>query len=181
MDDYSEYRAVLAKVDAKFAEIEQRHPQQFACRRGCHSCCLPGLTVAEVERAHIAEWLDRHPETVAHLQQLAASDPHSSQRCAFLDAQGGCAVFAVRPLMCRVHGAPTRVTGQSGGGVVLDVCRLNFAGPQAPLLSDLPTADFVDQQLVATLLYVVGQRFAGPLAGRRTVLRLGPILQPGSE
>lgn len=174
--DFAEYRAVLAKVDAKFAEIQARHLDQFACRRGCHSCCLPGLTVAEVERAHIAQWLAEHPEKVQELGDLAKANPHAGQRCAFLDAQGACAIFEVRPLMCRVHGAPTRVTLQAEATVQLDVCRLNFAGPDAPQLMDLPPGDFVDQQLVATLLYVVGQRYAGAQAGRRTALRLAAIL-----
>lgn len=178
MQDFAEYRAVLAKVDAKFAEIQARHPQQFACRRGCHSCCLPGLTVAEVERAHIAQWLAEHPEKMQELGELAAANPHEGQRCALLDAQGACAIFAVRPLMCRVHGAPTRVTLQAEAAVQLDVCRLNFAAPGAPALMDLPPGDFVDQQLVATLLYVVGQRFAGELAGRRTALQLAVLLDP---
>lgn len=179
MPDFAEYRAVLAKVDAKFAEIQARHPQQFACSRGCHGCCLPGLTIAEVERAHIAQWLALHPEKVQELSELAKANPHAGQRCALLDAQGACAIFEVRPLMCRVHGAPTRVTLQADSAVQLDVCRLNFAGPGAPALLDLPPGDFVDQQLVATLLYVVGQRFAGPLAGRRTALQLRAVLEPG--
>ncbi len=179
MSRFAEYRAVLAKVDAKFADIQARHPQQFACRRGCHSCCLPGLTVAEVERAHIAEWLAVHPEKVTELAALATANTHGGQRCAFLDAQGACAIFEVRPLMCRVHGAPTRVALQAEATVQLDVCRLNFAGPAAPELKDLPAGDFVDQQLVSTLLYVVGKRFAGALAGRRTALELAAVRDPG--
>lgn len=171
---WSEYRAVLAKVDAKFAEIAARHPQQIACQRGCHGCCQPRLTVSAVEAAHIRAWLAAHPDAVAQLDALAIADPHAGQRCAFLDADGGCAIYPVRPLLCRVHGAPTR-TPQPDGRVALDVCPLNFA--QSPL-DAIDAASFIDQQLVATLLYVVGRRFDPADPGERTALHREALLQP---
>lgn len=179
MADFSEYRAVLAKVDAKFAEIAARHPGELACRRGCHSCCLPGLSVTEVERAHIAAWLGEEPRRIERLRSLAERDPHHGQRCAFLDAEGACAIFEVRPLLCRAHGAPTRLPAEAGHAARLDVCRLNFAAATSPALHELPPGDFLDQGLLATLLSVVDRRFDPARAGQRTPLNvMGMLADP---
>ncbi len=176
MAGFDEYRAVLAKVDAKFAEIAARHPGELACRRGCHSCCLPGLSVTEVERAHIAAWLREDPQRIERLRGLAAADPHQGQRCAFLDGDGECAIFEARPLLCRAHGAPTRLPGDSGQAALLDVCRLNFSTAESPPLTQLPPGDFLDQGLLATLLSVVDRRFDAARAGQRSQLTLAAVL-----
>lgn len=178
MAAFDEYRAVLAKVDAKFAEIQARHPAEFACRRGCHSCCLPGLTITEVERAHIAAWLAEDPQRISQLQELAQRNPYQGRRCAFLDEDGACAIFAVRPMLCRAHGAPTRVAGEAGQPALLDVCQLNFAAADAPALHALPPGDFLDQGLLATLLSVVDRRFDAARAGQRAALNLSGVCAP---
>jgi hypothetical protein len=171
---WAEYRAVLAKVDAKFAEIAARHPQQMACQRGCHGCCQPGLSVSAIEAAHIRAWLQAHPLVAGELRALAEVDPHRGARCALLDAAGQCSIYAARPLLCRVHGAPTR-TPQPDGSVALDVCPLNFA--DSPL-DAVESVNFIDQQLVATLLYVVGRRFDPADSGERTPLQPDALLGP---
>jgi hypothetical protein len=176
MANFAEYAAVLAKVDAKFAEIQGRHPAEFACRRGCHSCCLPGLSITELERAHIAAWLREDPLRIDQLRQLAQRDPHQGRRCAFLDDEGACAIFAVRPMLCRAHGAPTRVPRELGQPPLIDVCQLNFARGESPPLSALPPGDFLDQALLATLLSVVDRRFDAARAGQRAALTVAAIL-----
>lgn len=176
MTSFAEYRAVLAKVDAKFAEIQARHPAAFACRRGCHGCCAPGLSVTEVERAHIAAWLRADPARIDRLQALAAQDPHGGTRCALLDADGTCAIYAVRPMLCRAHGAPTRLAAEPGAPPRHDVCPLNFAAPTDPPLAALPAGDVIDQTLLATLLSVVDRRHDPARAGLRTPLQLPDIL-----
>ena len=60
-DRFAELQAVLAKIDGKFNEIEERHGSRMVCRAGCHGCCLPGLSVSRLERDHIAAWLAEHP------------------------------------------------------------------------------------------------------------------------
>lgn len=166
MADFSEYRAVLAKIDAKFAEIAARHPTQMQCRAGCHACCLPGLSVSRVEAEHIAQWLADHPQQAAEMAANIAADPHRGTRCALLDAHGACTIYPVRPALCRAHGAPTRLT--EAGATRLDVCPLNFADGG---LATLDAADCIDQGLVATLLFVVGQRYAPGSDASRTPLR----------
>jgi hypothetical protein len=57
--------------------------------------------------------------------------------------------------------------------VSLDVCPLNFAQSD---LDALDAASFIDQQLVATLLFVVGRRFDATDDGARIPLQLAHLL-----
>jgi len=70
--EFAEYQAVLAKVDAKFAEIVAQRPGQYACGAGCHSCCLPGLSVAQIEAAHIRGWLAQNPQDLERVRAVLA-------------------------------------------------------------------------------------------------------------
>src|SRR5262249_45205888 len=92
------YRALLMKVDAKFAEIQARHPAAFRCGAGCHACCQSGLTVSALEAAALRDYLEARPELVVRLRELAAKDPFRGTRCALLGEGGRCAVYEARPV-----------------------------------------------------------------------------------
>ncbi len=149
--EFAEYQAVLAKVDAKFAEIVGLRPAHYACTAGCHSCCLPDLSVARIEAAHIRAWLAENPEALARVRAALAERPHGHTRCALLDTSGQCTIYPVRPMLCRAHGVPVRVRE----GERLDVCPKNLVN--VPLES-LAAGECIDQNLLATLLFVVGRR-----------------------
>jgi hypothetical protein len=160
-DPFAEYLAVLAKIDAKFSDIQQRHPTAFACQQGCHSCCQPGLTVGVVEAARIRAAVAADPVLQQNLRDLADHPPWRSAqgvatRCDLLGLDGRCSLYTVRPALCRTHGAPTWVR-QPDGQTLRDVCSLNFAGID---LQQLDAADGMDLATVSTLLFVVGQRYA---------------------
>lgn len=154
--DFTEYRAVLAKIDAKFAEIRAKHPTQFACQSGCHACCLPGLGVSAVEADHIRAALQADPALRAAVVELQGTSAWNGQRCALLDARGQCSIYAVRPALCRAHGAPTWLQNAEGAQS-RDVCPLNFADQPLALLD---ASDGIDLTTLTTLLYVVGARHA---------------------
>ena len=163
-DRLQEYRLVIAKVDAKVAEVSAHQAAQLACNRGCHACCAPELTVAGVESAAIATFLRENPDVLATVQQLGTDTPWSGTRCTFLDATGACAIYPVRPLVCRTQGLPIAL--ESGE---LTACKLNFLAG----LTDLPPADRVDQRTLSTLLFVVDQRFGG---GERVALTVEGVM-----
>jgi hypothetical protein len=169
-DRLAEYRAVVAKVDAKFEEIRARHAASFACASGCHACCAPGLTVSGVEKAAIAEHIQAH-DLQGTLEALDRERPHGDARCRFLDAAGQCAIYAVRPIVCRSHGAPVRVPGGR-----LDACPLNFRG--VPLDRLAPT-DSIHVETLSTLLFVIGRRFDPQDEGRRFPLTVAGLLTEG--
>ena len=160
-DRLAEYALLRAKVDAKVAEIAGHQADQLACARGCHACCAPGLTVAAVEAAAIAAFLEARPEATPR------DRPWGDARCAFLDTDGACEIYPVRPLVCRTQGLPIALDdGQ------LTVCTLNFRAG----LDQLPPGDRLDQKTVSTLLFVVNQRFGG---GERRALTPEAIREVG--
>jgi hypothetical protein len=117
----------------------------MACAAGCHGCCQPGLSVTAIEGAALAALLDALPdERRAALRGRALVG--EGERCAALDPDGRCAVYAARPLICRSHGVPVRVKDDRHLPVV-EVCRLNFADG----LSSAP-ADTLDQTTLSTIL-----------------------------
>ena len=97
----------------------------LACKEGCSGCCVEGLTVFEIEAQRIRE---AHPE-------LLVSGVASPVGCAFLDEQGRCRVYEVRPYVCRTQGLPLRWLEEEEGEVVeaRDICPLNDAVDLASL------------------------------------------------
>ena len=70
------------------------------CTEGCYECCksfgVPSRT--KVEDARIKEFLQEHS-----MQQGEAE----GNTCPYLDedqAEGGCSIYPVRPLICRLYG-----------------------------------------------------------------------------
>lgn len=84
---------------------------------------MDDLTVFEVEADRIRR---------AHPELLADGLPHSRGACAFLDAEGGCRIYADRPYVCRTQGLPLRWLDEPAGDEIRehrDICPLNLAGP----------------------------------------------------
>lgn len=167
-DPFAEHRAVLAKVDAKFDEIQGHHREQMACRSGCHGCCLPGLTVGRLERDFLRAHIAATPGLAGQLTALAAARPHGATRCELLRADGSCAVYAARPLVCRSHGAPLRMPDGR-----IDACPLNFREGPPP-----GAGDCIDVQTLDTLRFVVGRRYAPDDDGARFPLTVAELLRP---
>lgn len=119
----AEVLALHAEVDAWVADLVALHAARLRCGRGCAGCCQDELTVLEVEALRIR---DRHPEL------LASGAPHPAGACAFLDAQGGCRIYADRPYVCRTQGLPLRWLEEREGDEWVeyrDICPLNEEGP----------------------------------------------------
>jgi hypothetical protein len=157
----AELRALHAEVDARAAGLAARHADRLRCGRGCSACCIDGLSVFEVEAARIAR---------AHADLLAAGAPHAPGACAFLDADGGCRIYADRPYVCRTQGLPLRVVyeGEDGEiGEARDICEKNLAGPP---LASLPEDALWPIGPVEERLAALQARLDGG-AGRRVALR----------
>ena len=168
----SDYRALLAKVSAKFDEIHARNSERMQCRRGCSACCAPELSVFTVERenilAHIEESASKN-----ELLALEKANPHGGTRCQFLSAKGDCAIYEARPVICRSHGAPIFAKSESGAAM-RDVCPLNF--DELVDLSELPAEDFINLDLLNRLLAIIDSAYGG--RGERFPLKPSGILGP---
>lgn len=152
------YRKLLVKTDEKFQQIRTRHQDQFQCRMGCHSCCQPAITVSAVEKDNIRNYLQFHPGIRQKIEDLDKEDPHKGSRCKFLDSKGACSIYPVRPVVCRSHGAPLRISFDDITNDVPDVCHLNFT--KVPLQT-LPLEDFIQLNTLNTLLMTINQQFVG--------------------
>jgi hypothetical protein len=146
------------KVDAFFARVADRHGADMQCATGCSDCCHVRLTITAVEaaaiRAHVLTWpSERRGE-------LANAAP-GSDRCAALDSAGKCKVYDARPLVCRSHGVPIRITRNRLP--VVQACHRNFA-------RTTPDADCIlDQATLSATLYAVDAAEADPAAPRDRV------------
>ncbi len=136
-DVLDEYRAVVDKVDAAVGKAFTLAADAVACKRGCHDCCAPGLTVLPVEAEAIARYTEVH-----HTTPGARDD-----RCTFLSDDGACTIYQARPLLCRTHGLALRAHGD------VSVCVLNYK-------SRAPTNDeTLDAERIMALLVTVDRRF----------------------
>ena len=118
---YSEF---LQQADQQFDQIAGRHTTSFSCKKGCHACCEPGLSVLTVEADNIAHFIRQHPEIKEQLHLIQKNNPHNGTRCSMLDNDGRCVIYPVRPFICRSHGAPIAIAREDY--FQIDVCPLNF-------------------------------------------------------
>ncbi|ACD95302.1 YkgJ family cysteine cluster protein [Trichlorobacter lovleyi] len=162
-----------------------------ACKAGCFHCCVLNVAVLLPEAVAIAGWLSLHCSGAGCDAQLKRLQSHAlrvrwmedSERihrqtlCPFVDAQGSCSIYPVRPLVCRAvtsldkadcltaldpnqseagHGVPMDTTRR----MVMDAafCALARAMNQQPMmsrsieLSNGVTAFLTDPGLVAALI-----------------------------
>ncbi len=165
----SRYQELLDKVDNKSAEFQERYGAALLCRKGCSSCCLPGLSVFSVERRAIRGWLLANPELLTTLRQDAeTANPNA---CPFLDSGGACRIYPVRPIICRSQGLP--LSFKVDERAKRDVCPLNLQDIE---LFSLPTEGLLNLDLLNTLLVLVDQVEGGEEAGQRFALELEAIL-----
>jgi hypothetical protein len=120
-----------AEIDRDAGALAERHRTRLRCGRGCHACCVDGLSVFEIEGERIR---------AAHAELLRSGRPHPAGACAFLDDAGECRIYADRPHVCRTQGLPLRwLEGGPGDEIVerRDICPLNEEGePIEALRSD---------------------------------------------
>jgi len=145
-----QYQNLCERLDQKFAEIQSKYPQSFACGRGCHSCCKPGLTVNRLEKAVLERHFQQNPQLQLEAKNLEESDPHKGTRCRYLRASGDCLVYEVRPIVCRSHGAPLELRSTEDENIRMrDVCPLNFKTLD---IVTLPNESVLNLETLNTLL-----------------------------
>jgi uncharacterized protein len=169
------YRQLLSKIDQKFSEIQSRNSAKMKCGQGCHSCCVPNLTVFAIERENLKELIQSTPGLEQKLRDLEASDPFQGERCKFLEADGKCAVYEARPLVCRSHGAP--LFSKQDDKQLLDVCPLNF--DDIKNLAELASENFINLDLINTLLAAINKEIDS--SGERTPLDVQSIIKSGQQ
>src|SRR4051812_8425307 len=131
MDELDEHRAAIAKIDAAVASSTTKAGSALTCHRGCDSCCVDGLTVLPVEAALIEDAIERG---VAGPPSTPSAQPG---RCAFLDVDGACSIYAVRPVVCRTHGLALK---KGASLPIVSSCALNYT-TRAPTTDEALNAE----------------------------------------
>jgi len=100
----------------------ERHKLRFSCTR-CGRCCMTGgdyfvfLTKQEAGRIRNYLKLSRRWFRQRYLQRLESGELVAAVReddcCVFLDADGQCRVYAVRPVQCRTYPFWPEVAGSA--------------------------------------------------------------------
>lgn len=179
----AEYGALVEKVDAFVASTTARRSDSLRCTRGCEACCHVWLSVGAVEAEAVRAGLGALPQEARDRvrergrreqarAQVAArgsareqDSEHGEARCAFLEQDGSCAIYAQRPLVCRSQGqalrypegfvpeASVRMRIKSGA---VTWCPLNYTDT-APRGEDVLDAERVDQILAVVTRRHVAQ------------------------
>ncbi len=113
---FERYATLTTYCDQAFAAAADRYAAQMRCASGCASCCRLE-TVVPLEAALIAAYL-----AVVPLDFDCAADDAAAPECVFLTADAACAIYPVRPLICRTHGMVIQYPDQEEW----DACPLNF-------------------------------------------------------
>lgn len=143
------YRALLAQVDAWYRGVLERYPEKAVCRKGCRDCCLGLFDVSIADRELLREGMAalddptrrdierRAAEVMARVRAVdpaigdtlddqtpdavdALCDAVGPVECPALGREGECRLYAHRPLICRLTGAP--VVDVSGRAVFPEGC-----------------------------------------------------------
>lgn len=144
------------KVDAFFGRTAARFPgpHGVTCHAGCDDCCRRRFSVTAIEAEVIAEGLASLPAGAreALAARATGGDPGV---CPALEADGRCAIYAFRPVICRTHGLPIRFAPPRGSVgnpralPMVDACPKNFDGRD---LASLPADAVLDQTTLSTVL-----------------------------
>lgn len=161
MDDsrFQNYRNLLAKIDHFATSLMAKYPHSFACKQGCSSCCVAGITVWRVEHDHIT--FSTHTNLPTTLP-----DEAKARTCCFLDSQGSCTVYPTRPVVCRLWGLPlaipagseeewgirTATSLQKHQGSII-CCNLNFQ--THPTLSELNPNELLNTKTAISTLAAI--------------------------
>jgi Fe-S-cluster containining protein len=150
------YRQLVARVDELCARIEAAFRERIVCRLGCDGCCRH-LSLFPVEAAALAAALAEAPAAPAAEIRERARSVDEDGPCPLLK-DGGCLLYAARPLICRTHGLP--LLGRRDGERFIDYCPENFKGVES-----LPASAMIDLETLNVTLTAVNRLFVKESGG----------------
>lgn len=139
---FDKYKEIVYAADAIFDRIKGQYPDGVTCQIGCSDCCyaLFDLTLIEAmyinhrfnelfqgkEREQILEKANeadrqtykikrsayKKVENNADEQEVLAELSEKRVRCPLLNDNDMCAMYAERPVTCRIYGLPTSIGGK---------------------------------------------------------------------
>jgi Fe-S-cluster containining protein len=170
----SNYELLEKRIDADFVNMRAKFSTRINCKRGCSSCCKPNLDIGTMEAAYLKLKIENNPALKLKLEHLKIENPHQSQRCEFLEADGACGVYEIRPLMCRAFGGPSQYQTASGE-IKMGICELNQEGFD---LLHMKSEDVLDMNWITRLIGALNLAYSpeGKRLKERFALSLNAIL-----
>ena len=140
---FKKYEAVVQQVDAVFERVKSEYQSCVSCKLGCADCCHALFDLTLVEALYIKSKFDEMFTGTAREELIERANDadrkiYRLKRQAFKDHEGGrpeaeileemaaqrvrcpalgpdecCAIYAVRPLTCRIYGVPTVIGGRA--------------------------------------------------------------------
>jgi Fe-S-cluster containining protein len=112
--------AALREIYGRYEKAAEAFRQQAACGRGCTSCCtvVGNVDIVTLEGMVIRERLEGMPsrlrgEILKKLDENRSRYERQMQSdCAFLDGEGACVIYDIRPFSCRQLYSVTRCDGR---------------------------------------------------------------------
>jgi Fe-S-cluster containining protein len=137
---FKKYEALVAQADQLFERIKNEYPACVNCKKGCTECCYAlfdltlvealylnqkfrdafGADMAMMEKANKAdravfrvkkralqEFKENKKDEVSVLYEMG----RERIRCPLLNDRELCALYAHRPITCRLYGVPTSIQG----------------------------------------------------------------------
>lgn len=107
--DFKKMQETLQGIYQRYESEAGQFKEQAVCGRGCSSCCsvMGKIDIVTVEGIILLERLESMPESEAkEISQGLERDRNLRRKgkksaCPFLDEQGACRVYPVRPFSCR--------------------------------------------------------------------------------
>lgn len=119
-DFIESYHELTKEIDTISLRLSKMHAEQILCKPGCSSCC-ESISVFEVEFDAIQTYLKNNQTTLpskSFIQKFTKS-------CRYL-VKNKCAIYEVRPIICRTQGLPILYRSFDNDNYELSVCKLNF-------------------------------------------------------
>lgn len=138
---FTEYEALVAQVDTVFHKVSGNFASEVRCKEGCSDCCHALFDVTLIEAMYLnhkfseleeirrneilieADKADRKAYLLKKKASKEASEVDHSEillrtakerlRCPLLDSADKCALYAYRPITCRIYGIPLEIGGKS--------------------------------------------------------------------
>jgi hypothetical protein len=152
MEALTSYRQLVAKVDAHWTRGATLLGAGLRCGPGCCDCCRQHISVFPVEAVHIALAVDALPVDAADTLRRRAAHAPADGPCPLLNADGRCALYAARPIICRTQGLPLLIA--TDGDAQVAFCPLNKVD-DAPL----PAEAVLDLERLNRILTAVNRLF----------------------
>jgi Fe-S-cluster containining protein len=159
VDPIEEYRSLRSRINEEIRKLEGLHGADIACHQGCAGCCV-NLTVFPVEFFAILKDLkETHKLKKDFLFDESAS-------CGFLNEEGLCRIYPLRPIICRTHGLPILFLNDSQEEPVWEVsfCELNFRNKTG---IEFTEDTLLDIEIVNAELNRINDQFISSLSGNK--------------